>query len=309
MLQEKTTTPTIERREGASDMVSREALPARRWRYEALLAVNTFIWGSTFLVVKYLVKISGPFTYIAFSYAVATLILAAIYRKRLARLTRAELRSGLIMGLALFAGYAFQASGLQFTSVSKAGFITGLYVPFVPLFYLVFLRQRPKLIAGAGILLSFAGLFLLSLTNQLSFSIGIGEILIFGAAVAFAAHIVLIGKFSPNADMTRLAIIQLGFSSLLAFVVIPFTGEMHSAPPLQFWPIIFLMGTVDIAYTLLIMNRVQQYVGGIRATLIYALEPLWAALAGLLLAGDVLSVPAWIGCGCILAGMIVGRLA
>lgn len=309
MLSEKTTMMGTEGRGEHSGENAQKALPAHRWRYEALLALNTFIWGSTFLVVKYLVKISGPFTYIAFSYAVATLILAAIFHKRLARLTWAELRSGLIMGLALFAGYALQASGLQFTSVSKAGFITGLYVPFVPLFYLIFLRHRPKLIAIAGFVLSFLGLFLLSLTNQLTFSIGIGEVLIFGAAVAFAAHIVLIGKFSPNADMTNLAIIQLGLSSLLAFVVMLFTGEMHSAPPLQFWPIIFLMGTVDIAYTLLIMNRVQQFVGGLRATLIYALEPLWAALTGLLLAGDVLSVPAWIGCGCILAGMIVGRLA
>jgi len=304
MLSEKAT--KTELYEGAN---VRGALPVYRWRYEALLALNTLIWGSTFLVVKYLVKISGPFTYIAFSYAVGTLLLAVIFHKRLAHLTHSELRSGLLLGTALFAGYAFQASGLQFTTVSKAGFITGLYVPLVPLFYFVFLRQRPKLIALAGIMLSFVGLFLLSLTNQLSFSISAGEVLIFGAAVAFAVHIVLIGKFAPNADMTNLAIIQLGCSSLLGFVAMFFAGETHSAPPPQFWPIIISMGMIDIAFTLLVMNRVQQYVGGIRATLIYALEPLWAALTGLLLAGDVLSVPAWIGCGCILAGMIVGRLA
>jgi drug/metabolite transporter (DMT)-like permease len=68
------------------------------------------------------------------------------------------------------------------------------------------------------------------------------------------------------------------------------------------------MGTIDVAFTLLVMNRVQQFIGGTKAALIYALEPVWAALAGILLAGDVLSVPAWIGCGCILTGMVIGRL-
>lgn len=67
------------------------------------------------------------------------------------------------------------------------------------------------------------------------------------------------------------------------------------------------MGTIDVAFTLLVMNRVQQFIGGTQAALIYALEPVWAALTGLL-AGDVLSIPAWIGCGCILVGMIIGRL-
>jgi drug/metabolite transporter (DMT)-like permease len=80
-------------------------------------------------------------------------------------------------------------------------------------------------------------------------------------------------------------------------------------PSWQFWIAVVLMGTIDVAFTLLVMNRVQQFIGGTKAALIYALEPVWAALAGLLLAGDVLSVPAWIGCGCILAGMVVGRLA
>lgn len=294
---------------GETVEAARQALPAHRLRYEALLALNTMIWGTTFLVVKYAVKLSGPFTYLAICYAVGSLTLALIFRKRLAHITRAELRGGLILGLLLFAGYASQTTGLQFTTVSKAGFITGLYVPLVPIFFFLFLRQRPARAAIAGVALSFLGLFLLSVNDRFSLSIGIGEALIFVAAVAFAAHIVLISKFSPGLDMTNLAVIQLSLTSLLSFAVLPFAHELHSAPPVQFWIIAALMGVLDIAYTLLVMNRVQQRVGGIRATLIYAMEPLWAALAGVALAGDVLSIPAWIGCGCILAGMIVGRLA
>lgn len=306
MLTEEKLTTTLETAGKVES--AQQALPAHHLRYEALLALNTLIWGSTFLVVKYAVKLSGPFTYLAISYAVGSLVLALIFRKRLAHITRNELRGGLLLGLLLFAGYALQTTGLQFTTVSKAGFITGLYVPLVPVFFFLFLRQRPAFVAVIGVVLSFLGLFLLSLNNQFSFSISPGEVLIFGAALAYAAHIVFIGKFSPGKDMTNLAIIQLSLTSLLSFAFLPFAHELRNAPPAQFWLIAVLMGVLDIAYTLLVMNRVQQRVGGIRATLIYSLEPLWAALAGVVLAGDVLSVPAWIGCGCILAGMIVGRL-
>lgn len=287
---------------------ARETLPAHGLRYDALLVLITMIWGSTFLVVKNTVHASGPFTYLAFAYGVGALTLALIFRRRLARITRAELRNGLIIGLFLFTGYTLQTTGLQFTTVSKAGFITGLNVPLVPVFMFLLLRQKASRGAVAGIIISFTGLFLLSFNNHLTPSLGMGELLIFGAAIAFALHIVCISRFSPGADATNLVIMQIGLTSLLSFIAIPFAHGPLFVPSWSFWITVVLMGILDIAFTLLVMNRVQQFIGGTKAALIYALEPVWAALAGLLLAGDVLSVPAWIGCGCILVGMVVGRL-
>jgi drug/metabolite transporter (DMT)-like permease len=306
MLTEKAT--MTETRDGGMTP-AREALHARKLRYDALLVFITMIWGSTFLVVKNTVRLSGPFTYLAFAYGVGALTLVLIFRKRLVRMTRAELLSGLIIGLCLFTGYALQTMGLQFTTVSKAGFITGLNVPLIPVFMFLLLRQKSSRGAVAGIILSFAGLFLLSFNNHLTFSLGIGEVLIFGAAVAFALHVVCISRFSPGADATNLVIIQIALTSLLSFIAIPVTHQALIVPSWSFWIAVMLMGTLDIAFTLLVMNRVQQFIGGTKAALIYALEPVWAALTGLLLAGDVLSVPAWVGCGFILVGMIVGRLS
>ncbi|HEU0000024.1 MAG TPA: DMT family transporter [Ktedonobacteraceae bacterium] len=287
---------------------ARETLLAHKWRYDALLVFVTMIWGSTFLVVKNTVRLSGPFTYLAFAYGVGALTLALIFRKRLARITRAELRNGLIIGLILFTGYALQTTGLQSTTVSKAGFITGLNVPLIPIFMFLLLRQKSPRGAVVGIVLSFAGLFFLSFNNQLTLSVGIGELLIFGAAVAFALHVVAISRFAPGADATNLVIMQIGLTSLLSFISIPLAHQPLFVPSWSFWIAVVLLGTIDVAFTLLVMNRVQQFMGGTKAALIYALEPVWAALTGLLLAGDVLSVPAWIGCACILAGMVVGRL-
>ena len=286
-----------------------DALPRRsRLKYELVLVLMSIIWGATFLVTKGTLKLIGPFTYLGLCYTVATLTLIAIFHKRLRSLTRVELFSGCLIGVFLFAGYGFQTVGLQWTTVSKAGFLTGLYVPLVPLFALLFLRQRVPGMAVLGVALSVIGLLLLSLSPQFNLVFGKGEVLILCCAVAFALQVILVGKFAPDVDAINLAIIQLGLTAILSFIAIPLNHEPLAPPPLVAWIPVLLLGIMDMAFTLTAMNWIQQYVSSTRATLIYALEPVWATLFGVLIAGDVLNTAAWIGCGCILAGMVTGRL-
>lgn len=277
----------------------------RRLRLDILLIVVTMIWGSTFLIVQKTVRLSGPFTFLALCFGVGSLTLAIIFRKRLRHLTRSELVMGMFIGLFLFAGYALQTTGLQFTTSSKAGFITGLYVPLVPVFSWLILRQQPTRGAVVGIALSVIGLILLSINNQFNFEFGLGEALILGCAFAFALHIISISKFVPHADAVNLAIVQLTLTSVLSFIAMPLAREPFVMPPLPVWGAVVFMGVVDIAFCLVAMNWVQQFISSNRATLVYALEPAWAGLFGFL-AGQNLSNPAWIGCACIFLGMIVG---
>jgi drug/metabolite transporter (DMT)-like permease len=88
----------------------------------------------------------------------------------------------------------------------------------------------------------------------------------------------------------------------------PIAHEAFISPPLIVWIAGLFRGVADIAFCLLMMNWVQQFISSTRASLIYSLEPMWAALFGYFLAGEVLSIPAWFGCGCILMGMVVGVL-
>lgn len=264
----------------------------RRLRLDILLVVVTMIWGSTFLIVQKTVQLSGPFTFLALCFGVGSLTLAITFRKRLRHLTRKELFAGMFIGLFLFAGYALQTTGLQFTTSSKAGFITGLYVPLVPVFSWLILRQKPTRGAVIGIGLSVIGLILLSINNQFNFEFGLGEALILGCAFAFALHIISISKFVPRVDAVNLAIVQLTLTSLLSFIAMPLAREPFVMPPLPVWGAVLFMGVGDIAFCLLAMNWVQQFISSSRATLVYALEPAWAGLFGFL-AGQNLSNPAW----------------
>jgi drug/metabolite transporter (DMT)-like permease len=277
-------------------------------KYDLVLVLVTLIWGTTFLVAKETLRLIRPFTYLSLCYIIATLTLVLIFHKRLRHITRTELLGGLLIGVVLFAGYALQTVGLQWVSVSKTGFITGLYVPLVPLFALLFLRQRIAATAIVGVTLSLLGLFLLSVNSQFNLSFGTGEWLILGCAVAFALQIVLISKFAPSVDAINLAIVQLALTALLSLLAVPLNHEPIAPPPLLAWVSVILMGTLDMAFTLLTMNWIQQFINGTRAALIYALEPMWAAFFGILFARDMLSLVAWLGCACIFSGMIVGRL-
>ena len=289
----------------------RSQLPQlERWhkvKVNALLILVTMIWGSTFLIVQQTIRLTGPFTFLAMRFSIGALVLAVIFRKRLAQITRAEIITGSIIGLFLFGTYALQTTGLQYTTSSKAAFITGMYIPLVAILAVPMLHQKPTPGSLLGVMLSVTGVILISVNSSFRFTFGLGEFLVIGCAIASALHVILISKFAPRVDAINLALVQIALTAVLSFIAMPIAREPFALPPLPVWGSALFMGVAATAFALAIMNRVQQVVSSTQATLIYALEPVWAAMLGYL-AGEQLSLFAWIGCGFILLGMITGEL-
>jgi drug/metabolite transporter (DMT)-like permease len=288
-------------------------IPAKvpsRWQHfrpVGVLMLAAMIWGSTFLVTQSAIKLSGPFIYLFLCFGSGAFVLSLIFHRQLVHITKIELLGGLLIGFLLFVSYALQTFGLQYTTSSKSGFITGLYVPLVPIFAFFLLRQRPSRGALIGVALSLTGLFLLSLGKALNFTFGLGELLTLGCALTFTLQIIAVGVFASRVNATNIAIIQLAATSLFNLLAIPFAHETLSLPPLPFWLAVLFMGIGDMAFCYLAMNWAQQFVSSTRASLIYALEPVWAGFFGYL-AGQTLSLPAWFGCACIFLGIIAGSL-
>jgi drug/metabolite transporter (DMT)-like permease len=301
-LQVKPTQPTSSLRSQLSQL--------ERWRkvkVNALLVLVTMIWGSTFLIVQHTLTLTGPFTFLALRFSIGAIALGAIFHKRLARITSAEIIMGSIIGLFLFATYALQTTGLQYISSSKAGFISGLYVPLVAILAVPVLHQKPTLGSMLGVALSLTGIILISLNKSFQFTFGLGEMLVLGCAVTSALHIIFISKFSPRVDAINLALVQIAFTALLSFIAMPIAREPFVMPPLPVWGSALFMGVAATAFALAVMNRAQQFVSSTQATLIYALELVWVGMLGYV-AGDQLSLYGWIGCGFILLGMVAGEL-
>ncbi|MFP7297913.1 DMT family transporter [Neobacillus niacini] len=276
----------------------------------------TFIWGTTFVLVQNAIGLLEPFSFngIRFLAAAVLLILWLVIfeRKQLAYLNLRMAASGVFIGFWLFLGYATQTIGLLYTTTSKAGFITGLSVVFVPLFSMFLLRQFPSRNAVAGVLVATIGLFLLTMTDVSSLNIGDG--LVFICAISFALHIIFTGKFSSQYPTLLLTVIQISTVAILSILSAFFFEDWR----LSFNADILLSEDVIIALVItsvfatalafLIQTNFQKYTTATRVALIFAMEPVFAAIAGYYWAFERLSYSALFGCILIFAGMIFAEL-
>jgi len=272
----------------------------------ALVAV-TLVWGSTFIVVKDGLTGVGPFEFIALRFGIACLALALAFSRRLRALKPAAWRAGLVIGIFLFLGYAFQTTGLLYTSASRAGFITGLSVLIVPILARAVLGQGIGKGVGIGVVFSTLGLWFLSADG--SFRFGVGDLLVLGCAVAFAAHIVSISAYAPRYDPIGLAIVQTGVVTVLAIVLSLGFERQLSLPSGPSLSAAVYTGLLGSAAVLGIQTSVQRYTSASHAALIFSLEPVFAALFAFLLAGERLGLAGLFGGGLILLGMLVAELA
>ncbi len=295
-------------------------LASRASRLQPLLAdgallVVALIWGSTFVMVKDAVTGYPVFSFLALRFSFAALILLPLAAARRNRGRNAEslgtpasLRRGLapgLIGLALFAGYAFQTGGLRMTTPAKAGFITGLSVVIVPLVSALALRQAVRRQAWLGVVLATSGLALLTLRSDLT--INAGDLLVLACALAFAAHILLTGRFAARYDVLALTAGQIAVVALLAGVA----AVLLESPPLPPGRVLFAAGFTGVLATALafgVQTLAQRLTSPTHTALVFATEPVFAALFSFLLIGEVLGPRQLAGCSLILAGMVVAEV-
>ncbi|MBN1400352.1 MAG: DMT family transporter [Anaerolineae bacterium] len=246
----------------------------------------TLIWGSTFVMVKDVVSSYPVFPFLTLRFAFATLALLPLGWRRLRTLGWRGLGAGALIGLFLFAGYAFQTVGLRYTSASKTGFITGLYVVMVPILSASLLRERPAAKAILGVGLATVGLALLSIERDLG--IARGDLLVLMCAFSFALHIVTVSAFAPKADPIALTIVQVVTVTLVSGVVALVTEPTWPMPERSTWLAAGFTGILATAVAFGIQTAMQRFTTPTHTALIFTGEPVFAALFGLLWAGDVL---------------------
>lgn len=294
-------------------------MPIRMWQADLLLLFVTAVWGATFPLVKNATDLSGggvpTYWFLAARFTLAAALLGLIFWRRLAALPMRTWGAGALVGLFLFAGYSFQTFGLAHTTSAKAGFITGLSVVLVPVLSVFWLRRKPQPGAWLGVLAATAGLGVLSLNADLIPTYG--DFLVFLCAVGFALHITAVGRYAGPHDPIALTVIQVGTAAL-------FSWAMHLADAGTFSPGVarvdwwsgpamvmtawVICGVLATAVAFLLQNLLQPYTTPTHTALIFAAEPVWAAIFSYLLLGELLTPRGYIGAVLILAGMLLAEL-
>jgi drug/metabolite transporter (DMT)-like permease len=218
---------------------------------------------------------------------------------------RRSLLPPLCLGLALFAGYAFQTLGLQLSTPAKTGFITGLYVVIVPLVAALALRQAPGRNTWLGVAAATVGLALLSLRPGMGISLG--DALVFGCAVSFAMHILFTGRFAPHYDPLLITFGQISVVAVLCGAV-ALVVEQRPALTGQVLFAAAFTGILATSAAFGIQTIAQRFTTSTHTALIFSAEPVFAALASFLLIRELLGPRQILGCALILAGMLMAEL-
>jgi drug/metabolite transporter (DMT)-like permease len=268
-----------------------------------LLAV-TAVWGVTFVQVKDAVAIYPLFAFLAVRFALASATLAPAAARRLRGLGREGLVAGGILGALLAAGFGLQTAGLERTTVSSTGFITGLYVLFTPLFALVLFRVRIPPQVWGGVALALVGLALLSGVEAGSST---GDLLVLASTAAQALQIVMVERYANRFDAIGLVFLQTlvcaaGFAAIALAL-----GDLSVPRGWTVWSALIVTAVFASAFAYLIQIWAQRRISATRIALIFSLETVWAGLFGYLLAGDRLGWLGWSGCALIFAGIVLAE--
>jgi drug/metabolite transporter (DMT)-like permease len=273
---------------------------------EVALVGIAAVWGLTFTMVQDAIAILPTLAFLAYRFTLATAIVTPVFWRRLRRLPRSGLRAGVVMGVFLTLGYIFQTLGLEHTSPSDAGFITGLFVVLTPVLGAVFLGQRISGIAWAAAAVSALGLYLLSGAGG-DFSLR-GDGLVFVAAVSFACHILATGRAAGTYDTGALLVVQLGIAGGACLLLAAVTGDLEVPRGATVWSALLVTAVFASALGFFVQTYAQQHAPPARTALILASEPAFAGLFGYLLNDDRLTAVAWLGAGLIMAAIIAVEL-
>jgi drug/metabolite transporter (DMT)-like permease len=262
------------------------------------------IWGLTFVMVKDAVEQLPVMTFLAYRFIPAAILVALIFRKRLSSLGKQGLRYGLVMGVFLTGGYVFQTLGLERTSASNAGFITGLFVVLTPIFGALFLRHKASVVAWIAAAVATLGLYLLSGAGDFN----AGDAMVVLTACSFAFHILVTDRAVDDYDPGALLAVQLAVCGLFSFSVAAGQGDLEMPDSSVVWSALIITSIFASALGFFIQTYAQKHASPNRTALILASEPAFAGLFGYWLADDRLSAVQWFGAALILWAIVAVEL-
>lgn len=266
----------------------------------ALLAVAA-MWGISFVWMKDILDQQDVYSFLVSRFVVAALVMLVANPKVMTRLNREILIKGSLIGTALGLGYIFQTLGLERTTPAITGFITGLYVVLTPLIGAFILKEKLTIQAWFYIALATVGLGVLSITGL---SIGTGELFVLISAFLFAAHILLLSRWSKDFDAYTLTFIQLATCAVVSWVPASLNGFV-APPDTQVWAVVVFTAVFATFFAFVIQTWAQARISATKVAVILTMEVVFAALFSVALGAEPLTLRILLGGSMVLVAMIM----
>jgi len=271
-----------------------------------MLILATVIWGSTFAVVKDAMNSVNEYYLIFVRSIIAALplLIITLLKNPKSLFNKTIIKKGAIIGIALGLTYGFQNLGMLYTSAGNSAFIMASNVIFVPIFLVLFYKNRLNGKSIISVLIVVLGLGLL--TYKEGTELNPGDLLTLIGAAITALHIIWTGRFVKNSDLLALVTYQFLFSALLAFVFsVFFSPESFTVTySTKSWMAMIYLGLLGSLFCYFITVWAQKYVDYVTVTLIFSLEPVFAAVFSYFFIGEVLGHQQMFGASLILFGIL-----
>ena len=288
---------------------------------EGALLFNTLIWGGTFALIKSAFEDISPSLFLALRFSIATLLLLPFIFKVLRNVNKQTIVAGSILGIFYFTGFAAQSVGLNLTTATKSGFITGTFVVFIPILQLIIEKRIPKWFNVLSVILVLLGLIMLSsrgekvfeFFSQLGSDFNFGDFFTLICALLFAFQVVYVDVFTKKYDYLPMVFIQLFITGLGGFLL----AGIFSVTGIELIKfnfsnnIIFALLYTSVFASILatiIQLKFQKNVSPTKAGIIFSIEPIFAAIFAYFLLNEKISNFGLIGCVLIFAGLIISEV-
>jgi len=285
----------------------------RRQKADLALMFCSLIWGVTFVVVKNALDHSSVFIFLAVRFTIASIIMAGLQAPIIREIESQEVFAGMRLAFFMFAGYGFQTAGLQYTTASNSGFVTGSSVVLVPLLLTIFWGRRLTKWIYLGAFAALVGLYFLTVPAEGLKYLNKGDVLTFVAAGFYAVHIILVGEYTQDHSVRALSLIQVVGCALMAWPLTGAAAAIHWQPVRFAWRWDLLVSIVicavfatAVAFT--VQLWAQQYTTSGHAAILFTLEPVFAVATSYLVLHERLSARSWKGAALVVLGIVIAEL-
>lgn len=260
------------------------------FRADFLLLTVAIAWGVTFLMVQDAIKTVPVYAFLFYRFLLATILMGIIAIKFFKTTNKETILSGVLLGFFLFGGFATQTFGLAHTKSSIIAFLTGLNVIIVPFIAYVIFKQHVRRMVFIGSILAVAGLYLLTMSGELS--LGFGEVLGLICAAFFALQIAYTDIFSKKVNVYMLVFFQFVTVTILSLVFSLFMDDVTFNVGLDYTFLKALIITAIFAtvYAFLIQTYMQQFTTPTKTAIIFTMEPVSAGFFGYFVGNELLTI-------------------
>jgi len=293
----------------------------KKYTGEIALLFNTLIWGGTFALIKNAFNDISPLLFLGLRFGIAALIFLPFVYSSLKKTNKQTLIAGSILGFFYFAGFTAQSLGLNLTTATKSGFITGTFVIFIPILQLIIEKRKPKWFNLLSVFLVLIGLIMLSskgenaidFIKQLGSDFNLGDLLTLLCAILFAFQVVYVDVFTKKYEYLPMVFVQLLITGIGGFIL-SFIFSISALETVKFTfnttVIIAVLYTAIFASIIatVIQLKFQKFVSPTKAGIIFSIEPIFAAVFAYFLLSEKISNFGLIGCVLIFIGLIVSEI-